>query len=288
MILGAGAVWESESEGAVHGAIEAKRALCGQSGRWMGVRAKNHAIHRHWTSRGVIEGSAGIVHGRSHGWMLDRWSAGVLRLVLPMLQQSRYMLDRATAVLVRPSEVIVYVTGVILQSAGMLDRAHHTTIHAAPHGTRRHRGRGDRMINDRSRLFRTNLLHRSAHTLHRSHGLMMLDGCSHRIRRWLTYDRIDRSHRLHRSHRLGRAHGVLERPHRRRIGRSARPFPASWYRGRTTASAASAATAAAAVTLRHPTARVRMIHRRREPPLACARTHGSRSHMALSGAMIRS
>lgn len=213
MIVGAGAVWESESERTMHRAIEAKWAFRGQSGRRMSVRSKNHTVHRHGTSRGMIERSAGIVHG-SYSWMLDRWSARVLRFVLPMLQQPRYMLDRTTAVLVRPPKVIVYVTGVILQPAGVLDRAHHTTIHAASHGTRRYRGRSDRMINDRSRLFRTDLLHRSAHSFHWSHGLVMLNGCAHRIRRRLTYDGIDRSHRFHRSHRFGRAHAVFEGSHR--------------------------------------------------------------------------
>lgn len=214
MIVGASAVWESESERTMHRAIEAKWAFRGQSGRRVSVRSKNHTVHRHGTSRGMIERSAGIVHGRSYSWMLDRWSARVLRFVLPMLQQPRYMLDRTTAVLVRPSKVIVYVTGVILQPAGVLDRAHHATIHAAFHGSRRYRGQSDRMINDRSRLFRTDLLHRSAHSFHWSHGLVMLDGCAHRIRRRLTYDGIDRSHRFHRSHRFGRAHAVLEGSHR--------------------------------------------------------------------------
>lgn len=132
VILGAGAVWESEPEGTVHGTVEAKRAFRGQSGRRMGMRAKNHAVHRHRSAGSVIEGSAGIVHRRSYGWMFDRQPARMLRLV-PMLQQPRYVLGRSTAVLVRPSEVmIVNVIGVILQPAGMLYGAHHsTTIHAA-------------------------------------------------------------------------------------------------------------------------------------------------------------
>jgi hypothetical protein len=153
--------------------------------------------------------------------MLDRRrSAGVLRLVLPVLQQSRYVLDRSTAVLVRPSEVVIVhcVAGVILQPARMLYGAHHTAIHsAAAHGAWRHRRRtGGGMIHNRSRLFCPYLFHRPAHSFHRSHGLMMLD--AHRIRRRLAYDGINRSHRLHRSHRLGRAHAVVDRTHRRRIG----------------------------------------------------------------------
>lgn len=122
------------------------------------------------------------------------------------------------------------------------------------------------MIYDRSRLLRADLLHRPAHSLHRPHGVMMMfDRGTHRIRRRLAYDGVDRSHRLHRSHRLGRAHAVLERTHRRGIGRSARSLPTSRHRRRAAASAEhSAAAAAATVTLRYPT--VRMIHCRCEPP----------------------
>lgn len=137
VIFGAGAVRESEPEGTVYGTVEAKRALRGQSGRWMGMRAKNHAVHGHGSPGSVIEGSAGIVHRRSYGWMVDRRSARMLRLVLPMLQP-RYVLGRSTAVLVRPPEVmIVNVTGVIFQPAGMLYGADHTAaIHAAAHAAR--------------------------------------------------------------------------------------------------------------------------------------------------------
>jgi len=148
--------------------------------------------------------------------------------------------------------MIVHVAGVVLEPTRMLDGAHHAVVHGAGrYGGRRSGG----MIHDRSRLLRAYLLHRPAHALHRSDGLMAFDGGTHRIGWRLAYDGVDRSHRLHGSHRLGRAHTMLERPHRRWIGRSARPLPASRHRRR--------AAATATVTLWQPTARVGMIHRER-------------------------
>lgn len=165
MILGAGAVWESESIWTVHGAVDAKRALRGQSGRRVGVWAENHAVHRHRSAGRVIEGSAGIVDGRSRGMLgwsarggllgerrrrRRRWRPAGVRLVQTMLQQPRDVLHRSAAVLVGSAEmVIVHVTGVILESTGVLYRAHHTVIYAAsPHGAGRHGRRGRGMIDD--------------------------------------------------------------------------------------------------------------------------------------------
>lgn len=123
---------------------------------------------------------------------------------------------------------------------------------------------------------------------------MMLYRSSHGISRWLTNHRIDRSHRFHRSHRLGRTHAVLDRSHRRRIGRSARSAPASRYGVRTVAHVTTIGTGsdtsgstADTMTLRRPTDRVRIhfhfVEGTETAPLP--RYHSCR-HMVLTGSII--
>lgn len=272
-------IGESISERAVHGAVDAKGAFAGQPWRWMGMRTIDDTVHRHGSSGRVIERPAGIVDGwradrrmldRPTRRLLDRRPAGMLLLVEAVLQHPRYVLHGSAPVVVHSCAkvVIVNVTRVILQSARVLYRAQRVMLDpGGPHRRGRHGwGRG-RMLDARSRLFRAYLLlHRPCHPLQRSARLMMIDGCSHRIGRRLPYHRVDRSHRLHRPHRLGRAHAVLDRPHRRRIGRSARSAPASRYGVRPVAHIppvptpgdTSIGNTADTMTLSRPTDRVRI------------------------------
>lgn len=241
----------------------------------MGMRTIDDTVHRHRSSGCVIERPAGIVDGwRAHRRMLDwptRWlfnrrSTGML-LVEAMLQHPRYVLHGSTPVIVHPAKVmIVNVTRVILQPARVLYRAQRVMLDPGPHRRGRHgRGRGW-MLDARSRLFRAYLLfHRPCHPLERSARLVVIDGSPHRIGRRLPYHRVDGSHRLHRPHRLGRTHAVLDRPHRRRIGRSARSAPASRYGVRAVAHIApiptggdTSGSTADTMTLSRPTDRVRI------------------------------
>lgn len=268
-------VGESISERAVHGAVDTKGAFARQPWRWMGMRTVDDTVHRHRSSGCMIERPAGIVDGlRAHRrvldwptrWLFNRRPTGML-LVEAMLQHPRYVLHGPASMIVHPAKVmVVHVTRVILEPARMLYRAQRVVLDPGPHRRGRHGRRRGGMLDARSRLLRAYLLfHRPGHRLERPARLMVIDGGPHRIGRRLPYHRVDGSHRLHRPHRLGRAHAVLDRPHRRRIRRSARSAPASRYGVRAVAhvtpiptSSDTSGSTADTMTLSRPTDRVRI------------------------------
>lgn len=251
------------------------------------MRAIDDTVHRHGSSGSMVEGPTGIVDGRrSHGCVVDRPACRLVHgtarclfqgtagrlvhrrssrvlLVKTVLEHAGDVLDGPAPVIVHPAEVVVvHVAGVIFEPAWMFYGAHCVVLDVAPHWAGGHRGRRGclRMIYHRgSRLLGANLFHRPGHRLQRPARLMMFDGGSHRIGGRLPYHGVHRSHGLHRAHRLGRAHAVLDRPHRRRLGRSTRSAPASRYRVRTVAPATTdISTGGDTMTLRRPADPVRI------------------------------